>query len=239
MPSRTASHTPIAIAYTAVSIILTLVIVVLAVMRHDVIGWPGLVWVAGFVLMGVIRAPHARARRENVITSNRRGWVETGLLAGVFITMMILPCLYLATGAFSFADYALPVWAAGLGAAAQLAFLWLFWRSHADLGRNWSPTLDVRDSHELVTRGVYRRMRHPMYAAIWLGVITQPLLVHNWIAGLAVLPAFALLYVVRVPREEAMMRETFGTAWDEYAVRTGRIFPRLRAAPPPTASPAP
>jgi protein-S-isoprenylcysteine O-methyltransferase Ste14 len=38
--------------------------------------------------------------------------------------------------------------------------VWLFWRSHADLGRNWSPSLELREGHELVTEGVYRYVRH-------------------------------------------------------------------------------
>ena len=69
----------------------------------------------------------------------------------------------------NFADYRLPApylaatvpWC---GAAVMLAALWLFWRSHADLGWHWSATLEVREGHALVDRGVYRRVRHPMYA---------------------------------------------------------------------------
>ncbi len=50
----------------------------------------------------------------------------------------------------------------------MVAALWLFWRSHADLGRNWSQAFELRKGHELITHGVYRVVRHPMYAAIWL-----------------------------------------------------------------------
>jgi len=110
----------------------------------------------------------------------------------------------------------------------MLAALWLFWRSHADLGRNWSYTLEVRKGHELITRGVYRTIRHPMYASIWLWCLAQGLLLSNWLAGWYALAAFAAMYFIRVPREEAMMREIFGQEYLDYMQRTGRILPRLR-----------
>ena len=45
--------------------------------------------------------------------------------------------------------------------------------AHADLGLNWSITLEMRKGHELIVHGVYRRIRHPMYAAIFLFAVAQ------------------------------------------------------------------
>ncbi len=53
----------------------------------------------------------------------------------------------------------------------------------------------------------------------------QPLLIHNWIAGFLALPAFAALCVVRVPIEEALLRERFGAAYTAYDFHTRRILP--------------
>ena len=105
--------------------------------------------------------------------------------------------------------------------------LWLFWRSHTDLGRNWSVSLEIREGHGLVTGGVYRRVRHPMYTSSWMGALAQAMMLENWLAGLAVLPAFAAMYFIRLPREEAMMRERFGAEYDDYMKRTGRLVPRF------------
>ncbi len=137
---------------------------------------------------------------------------------------MVLPLLHLATGVFVFEDYRLPGWASAVGALVQLPFLWLFWRSHADLGCNWSAGLEVRQGHRLVTIAVYARIRHPMYAALWISVPAQPLLVHNWIAGALVVPAWVTFWFLRVPNEEAMMRQAFGAAYDEYCRKAGRLF---------------
>jgi len=85
--------------------------------------------------------------------------------------------------------------------------LWLFWRSHVDLDLNWSMALELRLGHQLVRHGVYRSIRHPMYAAIWLFSICQGMLLQNWLAGWSALASFALMYFTRTPREEAMMAD--------------------------------
>ena len=96
-----------------------------------------------------------------------------------------------------------------------------------DLGRNWSAATELRDGHNLVTTGVYKHVRHPMYSALWLIFSTYPLLLQNWIAGLSSVAGFAVLYFVRVPYEEQMMRERFGEEYVAYMQRSGRLLPRL------------
>jgi protein-S-isoprenylcysteine O-methyltransferase Ste14 len=127
-----------------------------------------------------------------------------------------------------FADYHLPGWAGCVGIAILAANTWLRWRAHTDLGHNWSSSLAIWEDHSLVTGGIYAHIRHPIYAALWLWAVAQPLLLHNWIAGLGGLTAVLPLHLIRVPREEQMMLEQFGRSYAEYASRTGRYLPRLR-----------
>jgi protein-S-isoprenylcysteine O-methyltransferase Ste14 len=143
------------------------------------------------------------------------------------------------TPLLSFADYELAWPIRWTGALVMAGSLWLFWRSHVDLGQNWSVSLELRRDHELVSTGVYRRVRHPMYASIWLWAIAQAMMLANWLAGWAVLPAFFAMYVIRTPREEELMRERFGNAYREYARRTGRLIPRLSRAAEPRPVPEP
>lgn len=139
---------------------------------------------------------------------------------------LIVPLIYMLTPWLDFASYTLPRGAVILGAVLYSGGMWIFWRSHADLGRFWSPVLEMRHDHQLVTDGIYRRIRHPMYAAIFLFFIGQALCLGNWIAGLSGLGAFTLLYLVRIGPEERMLADTFGEAWQIHAARTGRIWPR-------------
>ena len=105
--------------------------------------------------------------------------------------------------------------------------LWLFYRTHKDLGRNWSVTLEVREQHMLVTSGVYSRVRHPMYSAFWLWALAQALLLPNWIAGPAGLVGFGTLFFLRIGREERMMSETFGDEYRRYVEQTSRVLPGI------------
>jgi len=107
------------------------------------------------------------------------------------------------------------------------AALWLFWRSHADLGDNWSVTLELRNGHQLVKHGVYRSIRHPMYAAIFLWSLAQGLILENWLAGWSSFATFSAMYFLRTPREERMMCEFLGEEYREYMRETGRLFPRI------------
>ena len=184
-------------------------------------------WLIGFAGMLAIRIPHHSRNQQNAVEADAHDISERLLLTGMWLASMVLPFLAIATPWFDAFDYRLPDMTTWIGLALLVPYLWLFWRSHADLGRNWSPGLEVRTEHELVTRGVYAQIRNPMYAAIWLGAFAQALLIQNWIGGFAVIPAFAAMWFIRVPREEAMMRRRFGAAWDAYVARSGRLLPRV------------
>jgi protein-S-isoprenylcysteine O-methyltransferase Ste14 len=186
---------------------------------------------AGVILSETIRAPH-RSRHKRAWKQRERqahmtgGDIALDMLA--FAGMEVLPLIYVFSAWFDFADFRLPSWTGWLGALIFTAGLVLLCRSHRDLGHNWSPTLETRPDHTLITGGVYGLIRHPIYAAIWLMVIAQPLLLHNWIGGLAGILLFLPVYLVRVPKEERMMLAEFGDAYRAYMASTGRVFPRSR-----------
>lgn len=183
-------------------------------------------FLAGFIVYILIRGKFAGATRDNVKTVRRVDATEKVLLVLVGVTSLLLPLLYLFTPWCAFADYPLPAAAFWCGPVVMVASLVLFYRSHADLGLNWSATLEMREGHTLVTAGVYRSIRHPMYAAILLFDVAQGLMLANWLAGWSALAAFLPLYVMRAPREERMMVDAFGDAYRDYMKRTGRLLPR-------------
>jgi protein-S-isoprenylcysteine O-methyltransferase Ste14 len=179
---------------------------------------------AATVVMIAIRAPHGhRSRRVKVIKS-RKTPVETVLLILVWVGFFI-PLIWIASPAFSFAEY--PLYSGRLisGVVCFVIGLWLFYRSHADLGTNWSITLEVREQHRLITQGIYRRIRHPMYSALVLYGVAHALVIPNWVAGPSNLVAFAVLFAARVRAEERMMLEQFGDEYATYMARTKRLVP--------------
>ena len=166
-----------------------------------------------------------RARRQH--KTDKGDARDRLLIALVGVGQFVLPLLFVGTPALSFANRAQPFACVCLGATAMLVGLWLFWRSHVDLGDNWSVTLEIDAQHRLVTRGVYRLVRHPMYTSFFISGLGQALLLANWIAGPAALVAVAVLVIVRVPSEEQMMIAQFGNDYRDYMRRTGGIVPRL------------
>lgn len=179
---------------------------------------------AGAVVMMAIRAPHGhRSRRVKVATSHKTP-LETGLLVLAWVGFFV-PLIWVVSPAFSFAEYAPGAGPRIVGVMCLAIGLWLFYRSHADLGTNWSITLEVREQHRLITQGVYRRIRHPMYLALALYAAGQALVIPNWVAGPANLVAFAILFALRVRAEERMMFEGFGDEYAAYSARTKRLVP--------------
>jgi len=143
--------------------------------------------------------------------------------------MFILPLIYALTSWLDFADYHLPPWAGWIGVAIFALAVWLLYRSHADLARNWSPQLEILEGHALVTDGVFRYIRHPMYAAHLLWGFAQVFLLQNWIVGFSMLVTFLPGYFYRTRVEERMMIDHFGDEYRSYMERTGRPLP---SAPP-------
>ena len=174
-----------------------------------------------------IRAPISSQQKKEPKSTRQVTVQEKVLLGLLFFADLFIPILYAATSWLDFADYGLPTWAGWLGIAILTGALLVFWRAHADLGLNWSPTLEIREKHELITHGIYGMIRHPMYASQWLWVIAQPLLLQNWIAGWLNLLVFIAFYALRVRAEEQLMLEQFGDQYRSYMKKVGAVFPKF------------
>ena len=175
----------------------------------------------------LVRYEYARRSRREKIVRHARGLRETALLLISLTGLGILPLIYVGTDFPHFAAYTFQPVSAWLGLFSAIAALGMFRLTHRALGRNWSISLDVREDHQLVTNGVYQRIRHPMYSAFWLWAIAQALLLPNWVAGFAGVVGFGILFFGRVAREERMMLDTFGDRYRAYMARTGRVFPLI------------
>ena len=175
----------------------------------------------------IIRVPLDRKRKQEKMSERRVTSQEQMLLGLLTLGGFIVPLIYAATNWLDFANYTLPAWAGWLGVLLTAGALFVFWHAHADLGLNWSPSLEIREKHELITRGIYGVIRHPMYASQWLLVIAQPLLLQNWIAGFLNFLVFIPFYLLRVKAEEQMMLDSFGMQYQEYMKNTGRVLPKI------------
>jgi protein-S-isoprenylcysteine O-methyltransferase Ste14 len=185
------------------------------------------IWLAGCIAWFAIRYPHQRRSRKTAVAKRVDRTREYILMTISFCGLFVIPLIYFSTNQPKFASYAFSPTLAWLGTPVFAASLALFYRVHQELGRSWSVTLELRDSHALVTHGLYHYVRHPMYSAFWLWAVAQALLLPNWIAGLSGLVGFGVLYFARVGNEERMMLDAFGDEYRAYAARTKRIIPGI------------
>jgi protein-S-isoprenylcysteine O-methyltransferase Ste14 len=184
-----------------------------------------LVWFAGLVGWAIIRYPFERRARKIRVSKSLRDVRDRTLLAIAVLGLFVIPAVYVLTGFPAPLDRPFVPAVAWLGLAPLIGALWLFRRSHADLGRNWSISLELRERHALVTNGVYRLVRHPMYSSFFLLGVAQALLIPNWLADMSGILGAGILYGLRVLREERMMLESFGDDYRAYMSRTKRIVP--------------
>lgn len=173
-----------------------------------------------------IRWPHGTRSGRVRVAEDRKSRLEIALLLLATIGTTLVPVVWVTTRLLAFADYSLHPLPYSLGVGTMVFGLWLLYRSHADLGTNWSVTLQMRENHGLVTSGVYSVIRHPMYSSMFLLGIAQLLFLPNWLAGPGYLVSFGLLYIFRVRVEERMMLDQFGTEYEQYMRQAGRLIPR-------------
>jgi protein-S-isoprenylcysteine O-methyltransferase Ste14 len=184
------------------------------------------IYLIGLLAASVIRKRYLKGMTQQEKINAIKG-PDGLLLLLVAIAMFILPLTYIFTQKLDFANYYLPTWIGWLGAPTFAIALWLLWRSHKDLGKNFSLTTETKEEQTLVTTGVYKKIRHPMYTAHLIWAIAQAMLLQNWIAGPSFFIASILLYIKRIPREEEMMIKEFGKEYEDYMEKTGRLLPKL------------
>lgn len=186
-------------------------------------------FVAGVLVAMVIRVKYGLKVKGNQPQAQGEDVRLFAVFQAIWGIAQILPFFYAFSTWLDFADYDLPAWLGWIGVVLFPLALWLLYRSHADLDLNFSPLLEIREGHALVTHGVFRTIRHPMYAAHILYAVAQVFLLHNWLVGWGGIISILPIYWLRIQPEEQMMLEQFGDQYREYMGRTGRLFPRFGA----------
>jgi protein-S-isoprenylcysteine O-methyltransferase Ste14 len=113
---------------------------------------------------------------------------------------------------------------AWIGAVLCCAGLALSIWARVTLGRNWSGTITLKEDHELIERGPYRLVRHPIYT----GLITMFLATVIALGHVAGILGAALVFVsfwIKLGDEEKLMLKHFPDQYAAYQQRVKRIIP--------------
>jgi protein-S-isoprenylcysteine O-methyltransferase Ste14 len=166
-------------------------------------------WVA---LRHVDRAP-ARSRR---------------LRSTVGIALQSLGCAAAGAG---FVKPVLPWWAPySLASTALMLMLGgsaiaLFLSAVSAMGKNWSLVARTRADHELVRTGPFAVVRHPIYLALLLYLLSIAAALGHWQQLLIAAPLFLAGTIIRIRDEEKLLREQFGEAHARYVREVPALIP--------------
>jgi protein-S-isoprenylcysteine O-methyltransferase Ste14 len=110
-------------------------------------------------------------------------------------------------------------------ALTMLGLLFSVWARLA-LGSNWSGTVTIKANHQLIRRGPYRFIRHPIYTGM-LAALLATAITKQQVSGMLgfVVVSFALYR--KALREESFLSQEFGDAFAEHQRCTGMFLPRL------------
>jgi len=98
-----------------------------------------------------------------------------------------------------------------------------FW-ARVTLGRNWSGVVTLKEGHELVERGPYRFVRHPIYTGI-LTMFFATALALGHLAGFAATLLMFASFWIKLRDEEQLMLQQFPERYVDYQRRAKRIIP--------------
>jgi len=94
------------------------------------------------------------------------------------------------------------------------------------LGRNWSLAVQVKEDHELIERGPYASIRHPIYTGLLAMFAGSAVMIGEWRTAVAFV-IVAVSFWFKAKREEHLMLQQFGEQYAAYVQRTKALIPRL------------
>ncbi len=94
------------------------------------------------------------------------------------------------------------------------------------LGRQWNTTISIQENHELIRRGPYKVVRHPIYTGVLLAALGSVLALHTIGAAIGLLLLF-ITYAAKISREDRWLVKELGESYAEYRREVAAMVPWL------------
>jgi protein-S-isoprenylcysteine O-methyltransferase Ste14 len=187
-------------------------------MQQGALHYINAVWslVAIYWIVGMVRAKPT-IKRESILSSALHVLVGCAAVAFVWDP---------ATGV-GFLSYRLTsaaAWVQWVGLAATICGCAFAIWARASIGGNWSATVTVKQDHELILRGPYAVVRHPMYSGFLLALAGTAIAVGEIRAFIGLGLAF-VMFLLKSAAEEQFMRAEFADEYARYSQRVRRLIP--------------
>ena len=89
---------------------------------------------------------------------------------------------------------------------------------------SYHSTLVIREDHRLITHGIYRYTRHPVYLGVLIAIIGIPIY-NSSLYGLVIMIVLIPIIINRIRMEERLLIEEYGDAYREYQETTSKLVP--------------
>jgi len=163
--------------------------------------------------------------RSNNVQRERKSIVETGTMTFFFIVYYFI--LLSKAGTIGLKSQLIGQLLMILGIAMIIIGCLANIMGRFNLGKNWSNQIKIYKEQTLVQTGMYRIVRHPLYASIILMFYGGCLVYKNILAFWAVSIVFIPFMYYRAKQEEMLLLQRFAD-YKEYKQRTGMLFPGIR-----------
>src|SRR4029078_8681824 len=112
-----------------------------------------------------------------------------------------------------------------LGVAVGLCGFAVRFVAKRTLGRFFTVRVQLQEKHEVVSTGIYRSVRHPLYLGYVLEWAAPPLILGSPAGFLFTTSRILRVVLPRIPRQEALLVEGLGENYRAYMARTKRLIP--------------
>lgn len=189
-------------------------------------------WIFLFVFVGLflISGYYRRRARQSGEAIARQS--EGGFF--LLVRMLVAAPLYLSYLAYivnprwmEWASFEVPLWLRWLAAVVGVGMLPLLIWVMTSIGKNISETILTKETHQLVTHGPYRWIRHPLYAVAGGALISLSIVAANWFMVAMALISLIAISAFVIPKEEQQLIRKFGDEYRQYQKRSGKLTPRI------------
>ena len=114
-----------------------------------------------------------------------------------------------------------------LTVAIAVASVWLVNAAARRLGKQWALAARLVEGHALIQDGPYRFVRNPIYTGMFGMLLATGLAAGRWIPLLVAVVLFAAGTFIRIRSEERLLRQAFGSEFEEYARHVPALIPGI------------
>jgi protein-S-isoprenylcysteine O-methyltransferase Ste14 len=147
----------------------------------------------------------------------------------LFVVAVVVGLLGVALPVFGALSAYAPTSVRVIGFAIAACGFLVILAAQTGMGTSWRIGVDAADRTALVTTGLFRRVRNPIFTAMTAAQIGMMLIVPSGVSALAVGLLIAAIQIQVRAVEEPYLLGVHGSAYRDYLSRTGRFLPQLRS----------